>query len=276
MKFVGTNQECIELLDLNQDSKEKILENVDGALSILWFQEDDNTLEIDSIKYKFQKNELICLTNFHKVKINQLNNTKFLRFNVPFYCIVNHDSEVGCKGILFYGSKSTPRIDISTEGDLAILELSWQSLESEMNSKDNLQLEMLQMLLKRILIILTRKYKNQENFSELPKLQSDIIREFNYLVESHFREKHSVSEYATLLNKSPKTLSNIFGKLHDRSPLQLIQNRILLEVKRLLTYTDKGISDIAYEVGFNDIQSFSRFFKKQEGVSPTDFRATKI
>lgn len=276
MKFVGTNQECIELLDLNQDSKEKILENVDGALSILWFQEDDNTLEIDSIKYKFQKNELICLTNFHKVKINQLNNTKFLRFNVPFYCIVNHDSEVGCKGILFYGSKSTPRIDISTEGDLAILELSWQSLESEMNSKDNLQLEMLQMLLKRILIILTRKYKNQENFSELPKLQSDIIREFNYLVESHFREKHSVSEYATLLNKSPKTLSNMFGKLHDRSPLQLIQNRILLEVKRLLTYTDKGISDIAYEVGFNDIQSFSRFFKKQEGVSPTDFRATKI
>lgn len=276
MKFIGTNQEYIEVLDLNQDSKNKILESVEGALSVLWFEENDNILEIDSVEYSFQKNQLISLTSFHKIKITRLNKTKFLRFNVPFYCIVNHDSEVGCKGVLFFGSNTTPIINIHTEEDLNSLDLAWKSLVSEMSSRDTLQLEMLQMLLKRILITLTRKYKKQENYSTIPAVQSDIIREFNYLVESHFKEKHSVSEYAELLNKSPKTLSNLFGKLHDKSPLQVIQNRILLEVKRLLSHTDKGISEIAYEVGYNDIQSFSRFFKKQEGVSPTEYRSSKV
>ena len=106
----------------------------------------------------------------------------------------------------------------------------------------------------------------------IPKIESDIVRQFNYLVEKHFKEKHTVSEYADLLNKSPKTLSNLFGKFHDKSPLKLIQDRIMLEARRLLRYTEKPVSEIGYDLGFNDIQSFSRFFKKNEGNSPSDFR----
>ena len=106
----------------------------------------------------------------------------------------------------------------------------------------------------------------------IPAIEFDIVREFNYLVEKHFKEKHSVAEYASLLNKSPKTLSNLFGKMHDRSPLKVIQDRLMLEARRLLRYTEKPISEIGYEIGFNDIQSFSRFFKKNEGRSPSEFR----
>ena len=144
-----------------------------------------------------------------------------------------------------------------------------------MESKDSLQFEMLQMMLKRILILCTRVYRNQINFQVLENGNVDIIRDFNFLVEKHFRDKHNVAEYADLLNKAPKTLSNLFKKIGEKTPLQFIQDRLMLESRRLLRYTDKDISQIGYELGFNDVQSFSRFFKKQEGASPLEFRNLK-
>ena len=146
----------------------------------------------------------------------------------------------------------------------------------EQKSSDNLQLEMLQMMLKRLLILCTRIYKKHENYSAVDNSQSDIIRDFNFLVEQNFKTKHTVTEYAALLNKSPKTLSNLFGKLSDKSPLQYIQDRIILEAKRVLGYTDLPVSEIGDDLGFKDIQSFSRFFKKHVGTSPTSFRTARL
>lgn len=271
MKFIGKTNEYFEMLHLNGDHA-LISDHPDqNLLSAIWFEEDDNHLIIDAKSYVFKKNQIVCLTGFHKVEFEQINKAKYLRFNSPFYCILDHDSEVGCKGILFLGSKSLPILDPKPE-DLEILSAVWQMALVEMKSKDNLQLEMLQMMLKRLLILFARIYKSQENFDKIDNAQSDLVREFNFLVEMHFKEKHAVADYAKLLNKSPKTLSNVFGKLSKASPIQLIQNRIMLEVRRLLRYTDMTVSEIGYEVGFNDVQSFSRFFKKNEGISPSEFR----
>ena len=194
-----------------------------------------------------------------------------LRFNKPFYCILDHDSEVGCKGILYYGASNLPIIRIPKD-DFEILEAVWKVLYMELESVDSLQLEMLQMMLKRILILCTRIYKSQLNFQSIDEVNTDIIREFNFLVETHFKEMHSVVDYASLLNKAPKTLSNLFKKLGGKTPVQFIQERLLLEAHRLLKYSDKSISDIGYELGFNDIQTFSRFFKNHQGISPVEFK----
>lgn len=272
MKYTGKTDEYFEVIDLTFFKKNELENPVGDLLSFLWFEEDGNVLTIDAKEYKFNKNQIVCLTQFHKVEVGALTKVRLMRFNRPFYCILDHDSEVGCKGLLFFGSASLPILN-PTEADLEILTAVWKMLVLEMNSKDNLQLEMLQMMLKRLLILSTRIYKNQENFEKVETGQSDIIRDFNFLVEQNFKEKHTVSEYASLLNKSPKTLSNIFKKIHDKSPLQMIQDRIMLEVRRMLRYTDRPVSEIGYEVGFNDVQSFSRFFKKNEGVSPSEFRA---
>lgn len=70
-----------------------------------------------------------------------------------------------------------------------------------------------------------------------------------------------MQEYADLLNKSPKTLSNLFSIYNQKSPLQIIHERISLESKRLLVYTDKSTKEIAFELGFEEVAHFSRFFK---------------
>jgi AraC family transcriptional activator of pobA len=85
-----------------------------------------------------------------------------------------------------------------------------------------------------------------------------------------------VSDYANLLNKSPKTLSNLFAKYNNKSPLQLINNRITLEAKKLLLLSEKSSKEIAYSLGFNDASHFSKFFKNQTGASPIHFKKNTL
>ena len=205
--------------------------------------------------------------------MTSLSSVKLLKWNKPFFCVINHDSEVGCKGILFYGAQSVPIIKM-TDGDVETLSTVWKMLEQEMTSNDGLQEEMLQMMLKRILILSLRMYKDQTELPHVGLKQIDIIREYNFLVEQHYKEKHSVADYAELLNKSPKTLSNLFKKIGSKSPSQYIKDRKMLEARRLLTYTEMTVSEIGFELGFLDVQSFSRFFKKFQGISPADYKVS--
>ena len=110
----------------------------------------------------------------------------------------------------------------------------------------------------------------------MEKKEADIVREFNFLVEAHFRSKHTVAEYSALLHKSPKTISNLFSKTGLKTPLQYIQDRIMLEARRLLTYSPLQIQEIAYELGYQDVQSFSRFFKTHEGISPSEYKEKAV
>jgi len=274
MKFEGKNQEYMEILEIDSNNYHVLNESRSNELSLLWFMSDNNQLSVDTVQYTFHTNNIISLTEFHKIDARKIDSATLFSWNRSFYCFVDHDSEVSCKGILYYGASKVPIIRMSEENH-DILNTVLKMFLTEMESRDNLQLEMLQMMLKRLLILCTRMYKQQkESLSHSPS-SIDIIREYNYLVEQHFRKKHSVSEYAQLLNKSPKTLSNLFNKKGNTSPLQYIHNRIMLEARRSLIYTNHTISDIGYNLGFSDVQVFSRFFKKQEGVSPQNFREEK-
>ncbi|WP_109434152.1 AraC family transcriptional regulator [Aquimarina sp. AU119] len=270
MIFLGNIKEYLQLETINSQNNDVLKKTIESSLTILWFESDLNELIIDGKSHIFFKNQIVFLTEFHRVIIKDVKQIRFLRFNRPFYCILDHDTEVGCKGILFFGASQLPVIQIPEE-EVDKFETLWKMFTIEMQSDDSLQIEMLQMMLKRYLILCARIYKSQENYPS-KKEDSDMVREFNFLVEQHFKTKHSVSEYAGLLHKSPKTLSNIFSKIGSKTPLQYIQDRKMLEARRLLHYTNKQIKEIAYEIGYDDIQTFSRFFKKQEGISPSEFK----
>jgi AraC-like DNA-binding protein len=271
MKFLSNANEYLELTTVETANRAVLEERIDSSLAVLWFETDDNLLHIDGAPYTFHRGQMVCLTEFHKVEAISIHRLRLLRFNRTFFCIIEHDREVSCKGILFFGASQLPIVTIPPE-ELDKFETVWKMFVMEMESTDNLQLEMLQTVLKRYLILITRLYKQQCTLRTLDHASVDLVRELNYLVEQHFRTKHTVTEYARLLNKSPKTVSNVFSKMGSKSPLQYIQNRKMLEARRLLRYTDKSVKEIAYELGYEDIQAFSRFFKVQEHMAPSDFR----
>lgn len=271
MIFIGQHNELFFLSTLKRSTQITYDKDINSPLTFLWTKDEKSIIYYEGNEIKFKKNTIICLSDFYNIDIRHCSELRSIKFNREFYCILDHDREVSCKGILFYGAKELPTFQIPTN-ELEKFEVLWKMFEIEMQSKDDMQLEMLQSMLKRFIILCTRIYKKQNSFSELNTKETDIVREYNYLVEIYFKTKHTVHDYADMLNKSPKTLSNLFAKLSDRSPLQIIQDRKMLEARRMLRYTDKTIKEIAYDLGFEDVQTFSRFFKKQESISPINFR----
>jgi AraC-like DNA-binding protein len=226
---------------------------------------------VDSIPYTIESNSVVALTVVQYVQYVSGKNLIVYQFNREFYCIKDHDQEVSCAGLLFFGNVHIPIIELHPD-QYRKFNILHEVFLDELETKDTIQAEMLRMLMARFIIISTRLLKAKEGFVETTKnTKIDLLREFNMLVEAHFKTEHSVSFYAEKLYKSPKTLSNNFAKLNT-SPLQVIHERIVLEVKRLLIYTDKTAKEIAYEVGFEDASHLSRLFKKHTALSPSDFK----
>ncbi|MCK6693799.1 MAG: helix-turn-helix domain-containing protein, partial [Thermoanaerobaculia bacterium] len=264
--------EYLLLVEITPDNCHLLKKPASQEQSLLWMTAGGNQLNIDGRDYTFEENEVVCLTQFHRLNAKKVSSLRMVRFNRPFFCVIDRDSEVGCKGILFFGASQLPVFRIPA-GELEKFDLLWRMFCIEMQSRDSLQIEMLQMMLKRLLILSTRLYKAQKMAGTASEsTQIDLIREYNFLVEQHFKTKHTVAEYAKMLHKSPKTISNLFSRFGAKTPLQLIQERKMLEARRLLHYADMPVKEIAYELGYEDLQTFSRFFKAQEGVSPSEFR----
>lgn len=231
-------------------------------------------IRIDDQPVDIRPGQISTVTYLHRVDYlpSELPLTAFT-FNREFYCISDHDREVSCNGILFFGAQEIPVISIPDD-QLEKFETLYKVFIDEFTNRDHIQGEMLQMLLKRLIILTTRLAKEQLIPNQLNSEQIELIRKFNYLVDLHFREKRKVSNYAEMLFKSPKTLSNLFAIYNHKSPQQVIHERIALEAKRLMHYTDKQNQEIAFELGFNDAAHFSRFFKNISGISPSQYRQT--
>ncbi|MEP0265833.1 helix-turn-helix domain-containing protein [Dokdonia sp.] len=237
--------------------------------TFIWAQKNPVSLRLDQVDFILQPGQIIALTPLHHLQYIE-GSAVVYQFNREFYCIKDHDKEVGCVGILFYGNSEMPIINL--DGDQKYkLEMLHEVFLEELETKDSIQAEMLRLLMARFIIKITRLMKTQGHYGQVHDEKLEIIRMFTFLVEWHFRKEHSVSFYASQLNKSPKTISNYFSKF-DKTPLQIIHDRIVLEAKRLLTYTDKSAKEIAFEVGFHDASHLSRLFKKQTGESPSAFK----
>lgn len=238
----------------------------------IWVQKGTLSVEVDHIPMCLTKDEIITLTPLHHLEVKEAEG-EYLTFvfNSNFYCIYGHDNEVSCNGFLFYGSSRIMRLKLS-EAQSSNLHDIIRIFRQESGIHDNLQEEMLRIVLKRFIITCTRIARQRFDVKEENEKTFDIIRQFYVLVDQHFKEKKQVQDYAGILFRSPKTLSNLFSSCGLPSPLKIIHERIEAEAKRLLLYTRKSAKEISAILGFEDLASFSRFFKKMTGESISNYR----
>jgi AraC-like DNA-binding protein len=274
MKYTGNQNQVLFVGAIVPERAYMFKEELKTGLSVIWNTKDKADFFIDNQKIRLGKNCILFLTEFHRVTKYDFKELNIIQFNRDFYCIEQNDNDLGCKGLLFFGASSIPKI-IIPQKSFQHFSMLWQIMMMEMEENDDYKMEMLGALLKRFLILCARIYR-QKNFNII---QDDagigIIREYNFLVEQHYKKYTKVSDYARLLFKSPKTISNIFKKYIDKTPLQIINERRLIEAKRKLLYTDEPVNIIADELGFTDIQAFSNFFKKSTRLSPLKFRTKR-
>ena len=276
LKHANSNLDGQFILTINEPEFNWKESNRYNLIHILWNHSNQYViLELDGYPVTLPPEGVLTSTFYHRVSINK--NAELLiifSFNRQYYCIYDHDTEVSCNGIIFFGAQQQAISSLNKDYRRK-MKLLLEVFVYEFRQKDNIQGEMLVVLLKRLIIICTRLAKNEIGLNKTHNDQVEIIRQFNFLVDMNFKKIKTVKQYADLLHKSPKTLSNVFSKIGDLTPLQIIHERIVLEARRLLTYTDKNINEIAYALGFEEPATFFKLFKKHLNESPLSFRNSR-
>jgi len=106
----------------------------------------------------------------------------------------------------------------------------------------------------------------------LPSGHDETFRNFLRVLEENYRQPHDVDFYASQLFMSARNLNLITQSILQQSVSRIIETRKLIEAKNLLIATDKPVSEIGFELGYEEKAYFTRVFKKNTGQTPTEFR----
>lgn len=103
-------------------------------------------------------------------------------------------------------------------------------------------------------------------------VRAAMVARFREKMEAHLRMGLTIAQYAKALNVTPAQLRAACLEVAGKPPVRVLEERLLLEAKRTLTYTHLSVAETAYSLGFSDPAYFSRFFRKLAGESAAAFR----
>jgi AraC family transcriptional regulator, transcriptional activator of pobA len=246
--------------------------------SIIWLKKGFGKVKVDFSEYDFADNYLLAFAPYQPfmLQTNAQIEGIVLNFHPDFFCIHKHQQEIACNGVLFNNIYQPPYVEVN---DLAkdTFDMLLKQIKTEMQNPALAQNELLISYLKIFLITASRLKTEQQ--AEIKTAISDIkepfiLQNLKNFIELHFKTKHTASDYADLLNITPKALAKITKTHFNRTLTDLISERIIIEAKRELYLTNKAVKEIAYELGYDDEHYFSRFFKNNADISPQIYRET--
>jgi len=132
---------------------------------------------------------------------------------------------------------------------------------------------LMQSLVNGLGVWLSRQFIQQRTAAQLPPRGRDYFSRFSALVEQHYHRHDSIERLAHEVGISVAHLNATCREWAGQSALQVVHQRLLLEAKRNLIYTNQNVSQVAERLGFADAAYFSRFFRRLTGVSPKAFKA---
>lgn len=231
------------------------------------------TFLVDFTKFDFSGNTILFLSPYQHFQWNNELKTHIdsLEFHGDFYCIEYHKKEVACNGLLFNNIYLFPHISIDDDSYNLIASF-FLKIKDEKSSGNEFSTAILKAYL-QLILALCSKEKNilmANGFIEDSELH-DLIH-FQDLLELHFLKERSAAFYASKCCLSIGAFGKKIKRKFGKTPTQLIQDRVILEAKKMLHLTTKSIKEIASELNFEDEFYFSRYFKKSVGLSPMRYR----
>ena len=180
------------------------------------------------------------------------------------------------KHLAYYQTDSTSKITLESVIYERILNLI-RDIKHEIDAYAVKDKHILRALLYETLMLLHRVYTSMNGLPcKSRKTVNPSIEKFADLVNSNFKQYHSTQYYADKLCITPNYLNEIVKSATGVSAKQYIQDRIVLEAKKMLLYTNSQVAEIAYDLGFDDSSYFIRFFRRQTSYTPMEYRKTCI
>lgn len=239
---------------------------------IMMFQGDAVFL-VDFTSYRVKGNTILFLSPYQHFQWLSQDQTdiKCLDFHGDFYCIAYHQKEVACNGLLFNNVYLYPHINV----DQAIYDevtVLFEKIEREKRAEHEFSTAVLTAYLQLILALCSKEKNILLTNTPLKDIESNELFRFQELLERYFLKEKTPAFYAAELHLSASAFSKKIKKQFGKTPLQLIQDRIILESKKKLHLTRSSVKEIAYALNFKDEFYFSRYFKKSVGISPIHYR----
>ncbi len=234
-----------------------------GYYELIFIVEGEGFHTVDTTSYK------VSAPEFYMLSAGQLHCWQFTAIPRGFVILIKEeefDNLIEPTTIkLLKELKSITRIPI-VGSDVLFAMLEDLFLISKDISSAELQHSYLAAIFAKLLLI------SRSTIEESKGVQSKIYTDFLSMLSADICTKHRVNEYAAKLHTTPQNINALCRKYSGTNASNLITQQLMLEIKRYLLHTDNTIIEIAEIVGFEDVSNFVKYFKKQEGITPKQFR----
>ena len=236
---------------------------------VLWLAAGQIDLTIDEATYSLEPNTL-CVIGAGRVHGSVASPDVagiLLHFSADF--LLSELSEAGSR--LFAAYSAAPPRPVASAETAARIGGLFERIEEEFTIASREKNELIRHYLHIILLELQRE-AGAAQASQPDDASHVVASRFAGLVEQHYATKKQVSDYADLLHLTPNYLNVLVKHTTGRSAGQFIRDRVILEAKRLLLFSEASVSEVAYALNYDDVSYFWRLFKKVVHVSPTEFK----
>lgn len=264
-----------ELFEKSMEQVELMPDQTFDKLFILWNKGGTTKVDIDQVSFELNCDCMLFISEFHMEIKAQFEQVRIIQFSKNFIGIDTSLNQAGDYLLVFYGYHfldAIPKIQLNSEQSIEFDRI-WEDLVTEYhNITQPISSQLIRNSFQRMMLLAQKTHAITEFDLPIDFMHLRIIREFQYLVETNFKELIKVSDYAQILKLPPKRIAELFNKYYHRKPSDLIAHRRNLHAQKQLVYTNELIKNIAYDLSFSDSQAFSHFFKKMNQLSPESYR----
>ncbi|MDK9770485.1 helix-turn-helix domain-containing protein [Vibrio sp. B181a] len=233
---------------------------------IVWCLDNSGTQSIDFIEYQNRRGRLFTISP------GQVHRSEFMGKSVRMLIFSPGFAETNPRSTqlvntVFSTIDRPPYLDCNEEG-FPYLESIYTLLQEECE-REACDWDLVESLLNSFLRYALRFSK--QPFQKGEQKDARIVQLIE-LIELHYREQKKCQFYSDALALTSKRLNELVKADRDKTVTQLIHDRIILEANRELVFSTKTVKTIAFELGFDDPAYFSRFYRKQKGETPAEFR----
>ncbi len=238
--------------------------------SILFLDSSHGEIEIDNHKIYFNCPKVVIIQPncISKINLHPEASGRIISFTETFFSLRYNNNSL--HDFSFFENDAKPFMTLSSfqkEHLKTFFELFHYEYSALLKDKT----KVLRSYLNILLVQLERIY-NPQFSPKIHNSKNEKVREFEKLVEHHFKEHKMPSFYADKLHVTPNYLNKICNSEAGKTAGDVIRKRITIEAQRLLHYTTLSINEIAHDLGFENVSYFITFFKKQVKVTPEQFR----
>jgi len=230
---------------------------------------------IDGNKYEIKPPCVFFMSpgQAHKLELsNDIEGYIFI-FTADFYLLNRSNQNSLIEFPFFYTiHQDNPPLPLENESDVRFLESLFRQSITETGQTGDYTPEMLRSILDLILTTCAARYRVTANMLNKGKGQI-LVKRFFHLLEENHHKNLSLSDYSGMIGVTPNHLTQTVKLLTGKTSSQIIKAKQLMEIKRLLVHTNLSVSEIANQLNFEDQSYFTKFFKRETGTTPIQYRA---